>query len=170
MASRRLRNLILAPVCEASLILLAGLAAYAVHKPLFFASLGPTAYEITESPERKSAEPYNVIVGHLTGVVCGFLALAVTHAWYTPAVSTHSISILRVVAAVIAALLTVAGTLLLKATQPAALSTTLVIATGSMQQPQDAIWIMLAILLITAVGEPLRRWRLREQCRMKGMD
>jgi len=114
-------------------------------------------------PGRPSARPYNVVVGHLIGVLCGFAALAVTHAWSAPAVSTSSISILRVWAAAIAALLTVFGTLLARAQQPAALSTTLLIATGSMQHLKDGPIIMLAILLMTAIGEPLRRWRMRTE-------
>jgi len=50
-----------------------------------------------------------------------------------------------------------------RAQQPAALSTTLLIATGSMQRLQDGPIIMIAILLMTAVGEPLRRWRMRDE-------
>ena len=157
----RKRDLLIAPLCEAALILFAGLVAWCAHKPLFFASLGPTAFELIETPNRPSARPYNIIVGHLIGVLCGFSALAVTHAWSVPAVSTSSISLLRVGAAATAALLTVFGTLLARAQQPAALSTTLMIATGSMQRLEDGPMIMLAILLVTAVGEPLRRWRMR---------
>ncbi|MGI4756773.1 MAG: HPP family protein [Janthinobacterium lividum] len=157
------RELVVAPLCEAALILVAGVTAWLTHKPLFFASLGPTAFEMIESPERPSARPYNVILGHFIGVLSGFAALALTHAWASPAVSTSSISLVRVWAAVLAGLLTVFGTLLARAQQPAALSTSLMIATGSMQRLQDAPVIMAAILLITALGEPLRRWRLRNQ-------
>jgi hypothetical protein len=154
-------DLYLAPLCEGGLILAAGLVAYLTHQPFFFASLGPTAFELTETPERQSAKPYNVIVGHLVGVLAGFAALAMTHAWYAPAVSSHSISLLRVWAAVLATLLTVFGTLALRATQPAALSTTLLVASGTMQQMRDGPIIMVAILLLVAIGEPLRRWRER---------
>jgi len=159
----RRRDLIIAPLCEAVLILVAGLAAWFVHRPLFFASLGPTAFELIETPGRPSARPYNVLVGHLIGVLCGSAALAVTHGWSAPVVSTSSISLQRVWAAAIAALLTVFFTLLARAQQPAALSTTLLIATGSMQRLQDGPVIMAAILLMTAVGEPLRRWRMRDE-------
>jgi len=164
----RRRDLFIAPLCEAVLILVAGVAAWTLHKPLIFSSLGPTAFELIETPERRSARPYNVIVGHLIGVLCGFAALKLTHAWSVPAVSTSSISILRVWAAVLAALLTVLGTLLARAQQPAALSTTLLIATGSMQRLEDGVNIMLSILLVTAAGEPLRRWRMRSKERLNG--
>ena len=132
------RELVVAPLCEAALILVAGVAAWLTHKPLFFASLGPTAFEMIEAPERPSARPYNVILGHFIGVLSGFAALALTNAWTSPGVSTSSISLIRVWAAVLAVLLTVFGTLLARAQQPAALSTSLMIATGSMQRLQDA--------------------------------
>lgn len=157
------RDAVIAPLCEGALLLAAGVAALVTHQPLFFASLGPTAYELTEMPERKSARPYNVIVGHLIAVVSGFAALWVTRAWYVPAVSGSHISMERVWAAVMATLLTVLFTILLKATQPAALSTTLIVATGTMQRPVDGPIIMAGVLLVTALGEPVRRWRMRHR-------
>ena len=156
-------DLVIAPLCEAGLLLLAGGAAMLIHKPLFFASLGPTAYELAETPERKSAQPYSVIFGHLIEVVSGFAALYLTGAWRVPAVNTYDITWVRVWAAILAALLTVLGTTLFRATQPAALSTTLMIATGSMQRLQDAPVIMAAIILLTIAGEPLRRWRHKQR-------
>ncbi len=157
------KDLGVAPLCEAGLVLLAGLGALLLHKPLLFASLGPTAFELAEMPGQRSARPYNVLVGHLIGVLAGFAGLALTGAWHTPSITAGPVTMDRVAAATIAALLTVLGTLLARATQPAALSTTLVIATGTMQRPEDGFIIMAAIVLITVVGEPLRRWRLRQQ-------
>jgi hypothetical protein len=45
---------------------------WAIHMPLIFASLGPTAYEIVEKPNSKSARVYNVIVGHFVALGSGF--------------------------------------------------------------------------------------------------
>jgi cytochrome c biogenesis factor len=159
---RQKRDLMIAPMCEAALILIASVAAWVAHQPLIFASLGPTAYELIETPHRKSARPYNVIVGHLIAVVFGFVALIVTRAWWTPAVSDGSVRFPRVEAAVLSAALTVFVTLLLRATQPAAISTTLLISLGVMQQWRDGLTIMAAVLLMTLTGEPLRRWRCRQ--------
>jgi hypothetical protein len=155
---KRTAGLILASLCEAGLLLLAGSAAVLLHKPLFFASLGPTAYELTETPERESAKPYSVIVGHSIGVISGFLALVLTNAWTAPAITTSTISWIRVWATVIATLFTVAGTQLAKATQPAALATTLIVATGSMQSWQDGLSIITAVILLTVVGRPVGKW------------
>lgn len=155
------KELLIAPVGEAVLILVVSLAAWFAHQPLVFASLGPTAYELIETPHRKSSRPYNVIVGHAIAVAAGFGAVWLSGAFNVSAVSLNTVPLARVGAAVIAALLTVLVTLLARATQPAALSTTLLIALGMMRTWRAAVIILLGVLLITAVGEPLRRWRLR---------
>jgi hypothetical protein len=159
------RDLLIAPICEAALVLVAGLAGFALHKPLLFSSLGPTAYELIEQPERPSARPFNVFAGHLIGVLSGFAALFVTHAFKVPEVASGTVAIPRIGAAVTAAALTVLFTLLLKASQPAAVSTSLLIALGVLQQWQDGFVIMGAVALMLACGEPLRAWRMRDRAR-----
>lgn len=156
------KDLFIAPVLEAAFITIVSLAGWMSHNPLVFTSLGPTAYELIEKPQRPSARPYNIIVGHLIGVIAGFFALWLTHAWAAPSVSASGVPLPRVWAATVACMLTVFGTLLARAGQPAAISTTLLIALGTMQLPKDAVVIMAAVLLMTAVGEPVRRWRARD--------
>ena len=160
----KFEDLILAPVLEAALLVAAGLLAWAVHRPLLFASLGPTIFELVEQPHRQSAKPYNILLGHLIGVLAGFGALALTGAWHMQAVTgTSHVTPARVWAAGLAALLTVFVTTLLRATQPAAISTSLGVALGAMQQFHDGLVIMLSIALMVALGEPVRRWRLGRQ-------
>ena len=154
-------NLLIMPLCEAALILVVGVAAWLSGQPLLFASLGPTAYELVEAPERITARPYNIIIGHLIGVLSGFFALYVTHRFAAGSAVAGPFTLPRVLGAALAALLTVFGTLLLRATQPAAVSTSLLVELGSMAHLRDGVHIMIAILLITAIGEPLR-W-LREK-------
>ncbi|MES2221584.1 MAG: HPP family protein [Acidobacteriota bacterium] len=155
------KDLFLAPVLEAVLILIVAVVGWVTRTPFVFASLGPTAYEIVETSKRPSARPYNIIVGNLIAVLAGFAALWLTAAWAIPRVSSHGVPLERVWAATIAVLLTVLGTLLARAAQPAALSTTLLISLGIMQTARDGIIIMLSVILLTAVGEPLRRWRIK---------
>lgn len=159
----RRRDLVIAPLCEAALLFLAALIAWATHKPLIFASLGPTAYELVETPERKSARPYNVVVGHLVGVLAAFLALWAMDAWSTPGIGQGTIGWPRIGAVVLAAGITVVVTLLIKATQPAALSSTLLISLGNMQTWQDGFMIMGGVLIVLLAGEPVRKWRLRNK-------
>jgi CBS-domain-containing membrane protein len=156
------KDLFIAPLCEAALLSIVALAGWLTQKPFIFASLGPTAYELIETPERQTAQPYNVIVGHLIGVIAGFLGIYLTNAWNAPAVGSSTVSLQRMGASIIAAGLTVFLTLLLKASQPAAVSTTLLIALGVLQRGQDAFIIMGAVILIFIPGEALRKWRLRD--------
>lgn len=147
---------------ESGLLLAICAVAWAVHQPLIFASLGPTAYELVEQPQMRSARAYNVIVGHFVGLGSGFLALYLLNAWNAPKLSpSGSLSTERMWAVVIAAILTTIINLLLKSEQPAALATTLVVGLGSMQTWRDALAMIVAVVLIAIIGEPVRRARLR---------
>ncbi len=158
----RIPDLVWGPFWEAVLILIAGLTALWSGHPWLFASLGPTAYEMAEKPELRSARVYNIIVGHIVGMSCGFGAVALTRSWFVPSVSAHTfLTPARVCAAIIAVFSTVLLNVLLKSGQPAALATTLLIALGNMQTAASPLWIMTGVLIITAIGEPIRRVRLR---------
>ena len=136
--------------------------AWATKQPLIFASLGPTAYELVEQPQIRSARPYNIVVGHLVGLGAGFLAVYLLHAWAAPnVVATGLVTTTRLWAVVVAAVLTTLVTLILRASQPAALATTLLVSLGAMQTRRDAVAIILGVLIITAIGEPVRRFRLK---------
>lgn len=157
------KDLMIAPPGEAFLILIVGIAGWLAHQPLIFASLGPTAYELIEMPHRRSAQVYSVLAGHAVGVGAGFLALFATGAWWAHPVSAAGVPLARVWAGVLAAALTVFVNLLIKAGQPAAVSTTLLVSLGYLQRPLDAGIIMAAVVLMLLVGEPLRRVRLSHQ-------
>lgn len=157
------KDLIIAPLGEALLILIAALAGFAAHQPLVFTSLGPTAYELIETPHRRSAQISSVLGGHAIAIAAGYLAVFATGAWWVHPVSAEGVPLPRVWAAIMATALTVFFTRLVRVSQPAALSTTLLIALGSMQQPKDAGIIFAAVVLMLLLGEPLRRLRLRHQ-------
>lgn len=153
---------IVGSIGEALLVLIAAAIGWAAHAPLIFASLGPTAYELVEKPRDPSSRIYNIIVGHLVGLGAGFLSLYLLATWNTPSVmSAGTVVLPRVWTAVLAALLTTFGTLVLQARQPAALSTTLLISLGGMQTEKAAWSIVAGVLIITMAGEPIRRLRLR---------
>jgi CBS-domain-containing membrane protein len=151
------RDHLIAPLLEAWLIFLAAALAWLTHRPLLFASLGPTAFELIETPRRASARPWNVLGGHAVAVAAGFACVALTGAW-GPGMGGR-----RVLAVTLAAALTVWATLLLRVRQPAALSTALLVATGTMDRPVDAVYILLSVAGLVVVGEPLRRWRARTE-------
>lgn len=155
------KDLLIAPVLEAALILVLALAGWLSHTPMVFASLGPTAFEIIEAPERPSARPYNILAGTVIALLASFTALWLTKAWSAPAVSSLGVPLSRVWAGTLAAMLTVFGTLLIRATQPAALSTSLLVSLGVMQTMKDAAIILISITAIVVIGEPIRRLRMR---------
>jgi hypothetical protein len=158
----RRSDLLWATLGEGGLLLVPALLGWGLHQPLIFASLGPTAYELVEQPQIRSARAYNVVVGHMVGLGAGFLSVFVLNAWSEPNVlATGIVSSGRLGAAIIAVTLTTFFTLLLRAGQPAALATTLLVSLGSMQTKRDAVAIIAGILVVTALGEPIRRFRLK---------
>ena len=156
------KDIFWATLGEGGLLLAIAAIGWATGQPLIFASLGPTAYELVELPRMPSARIYNIIVGHLVGLGAGFFAIYLLNAWAAPnVISAGIVSTPRLWAAVIAATLTTVVTLILKASQPASLATTLLVSLGAMQTRRDAVAIIVGVLLITAIGEPIRRFRLR---------
>jgi hypothetical protein len=152
------KNLLYGSLGEGALILVMGAIAWAAHRPLIFASLGPTAYELVEKPLAPSARTYNIIAGHMAGLGAGMLSLWLLAAWNAPKFACPGfITSTRLWAAVLSVVITTAATLALNASQPASLSTTLLVSLGSMQTMRDAATIAIAVLLVAAVGEPLRR-------------
>ncbi|HEX4783563.1 MAG TPA: HPP family protein [Candidatus Sulfotelmatobacter sp.] len=152
------KNLLFASIGEGALILLVGAIALVVRRPLIFASLGPTAYEMVEQPLARSARTYNIIVGHMAGLGAGFLSLWLLGAWHAPKVASAGfITSSRLWAVVLAVVITTAITLALKASQPASLSTSMLVSLGSMQTGLDALAIAIAVVIMAVAGEPVRR-------------
>lgn len=159
---RKSADVFWATLGEGGLVLVLAAIGWASRQPLIFASLGPTAYELVEQPQLRSARAYNIVVGHLIGLGAGFVAIYLSNAWAAPnVISSGVVSTERLWAVAIAATITTLVTLMLKAGQPAALATTLLVSLGSMQTRRDALAIMAGVLIITAIGEPVRRFRLK---------
>jgi hypothetical protein len=151
-------HLLVTSCAEGALILVVAAIGWATRMPLIFASLGPTAYELVEKPSSPSARTYNIVAGHLLALGSGFLSLWLLNAWNAPKVASAGfVSAPRLWAAVVAVAITTAVTLIAKASQPASLSTALIVTLGSMQTRRDAVSIVIAVLILAAVGEPFRR-------------
>lgn len=158
----RKMELFLVPLTEAGLLLAIGGVGLALKLPLIFTSLGPTAYEQVEKPGYRSARPYNIIVGHVTALLCGFIALYFARGFNDPLpASAGYLTAARVLSSIIGCMLTALINLILYASQPAAFSTALLVTVGGYQSQRDAFTIVLAVVLLAAAGEPLRRQSLR---------
>lgn len=154
-----------APLTAGALILVIGVVGLVARTPLVFPSLGPTAFLQTETPDQPSARPYNSIVGHLVGLLAGFVGVGVFGATNAPSVlATHELAAPRVWASALAVVLTLLGGLVLRASHPPAAATTLLASLGGFPPSvRSVVTVMSGVLLVTLLGEVLRRIRLRQK-------
>ncbi len=150
-----------APLAAGFLVLVVGAIGLLVGRPWLLPSLGPTAVLAGEMPAHPATRPWNTIVGHLGGLLAGFVAVLITGAASQPAVlASHVLTPQRVIAAVLAIALTVLVGTLLDASHPPAAATTLLVALGSIATLEDALNLMLGVLVITAAAILVRDARL----------
>jgi hypothetical protein len=99
----------------------------------------------------------------LISLSAGFLCdLSFLNTWTAPnALAAGLVSTQRLWATTVAATLTTFLTLILRAGQPAALATNLLVSLGAMQSLNAAIAMIAGVLINTAIGEPIRRFRLK---------
>ncbi len=158
-------NALWAPFAVGLLTLVPGVIGLATGRLLLFPSLGPTALLQVYSPEQPSSRFYNVVVGHLGGLLCGYAVVFLFGIAYAPSVfELHQLSTARLGAAVVAVMLATWLEWLLRAKHAPAASTTLLVALGSFKPTlPDTAAVVLGVLSIAATGEMLRRLRLRSQ-------
>jgi CBS-domain-containing membrane protein len=138
-----------------------GIIGVLTGRPLLFPSLGPTAYLQAENPGNPAARFYNTVVGHMAGLVSGFFAVALFNAWNSPTIfKDHVLSPDRAAASALALGLTLLFGLLLKASHPPAGATTLLVSLGGFKTLEDAIMVVIGVLIVAVAGELARRMRL----------
>jgi hypothetical protein len=126
------------PIASGLLIAAVGAIGLLVGRPWLLPSLGPTAVLAGEMPAHPVSRPWNTIVGHVGGMLAGFVGVWVTGSMSQPVVLVdHVLTAPRVLAAIVAILLTVLVGALLRASHPPAAATTLLVALGSIS---TAIW------------------------------
>jgi HPP family len=153
-----------APFASGSVILAAGLLGIAFRQPWLFASLGPTAFQVTEYPELRASKIYHVFAGHFLALGMGFAAVAIMGAWNAPPVmSTHHLVWMRVWTCVLAVTLTSMVMTAVGASHPPAAATALLVALGSIQTAKGAETIVVGVLIVGLLGELLRFERLRQK-------
>jgi hypothetical protein len=158
----KLKQIAWQAIGEAVLLGVLAILGWIARAPLVFASVATTGYQQIAKPQEPSSRPYAVVVGHLIGLGSGFLALAIFGAWSAPKIMQSGfVAPPRIGAILVAALLTAALTVVVKAQQPASTATALLVASGAMQTGRDAIAIVVGVILLTLLGEPMRRARLR---------
>jgi hypothetical protein len=152
------------PIVAGALLLGVGAVGLLVGKPWLLPSLGPTAVLLAVSAAHPSARPWNIFVGHLGGLVAGFVAVFLLGAQDAPVVLTDGQLVpARVLAAAIAVALTVLIGDLLRAPHPPAAATALLVALGSIATLDKALWIVAGAALIAILGEGVRLVRLERR-------
>jgi hypothetical protein len=161
----KLPDTVWAPLVTGTLILIVGIIGLIAGQPWLFPALGPTAFIQAERPDLKSSRFYNVVVGHLCGMVAGILAVLLLGAATAPGLlaSSNGLPPVRMWAAVVAMMLTMLTCLLLKANHPPAAATTLMFALGGFSfGRQDITTVVVSVLILAIAGEILRRVRLSQ--------
>ena len=126
------------------------------REPFVFPSLGPTAFLLFYGARTPAASPRNTIIGHLVGVVSGYLALVVMGLRDTPA-NLDDVTWPRVGAAAISLCLTAGAMVLLRTPHPPAGATTLIISLGVLHTlPQMGI-VMAGVVVLTAQAFAVNR-------------
>lgn len=117
--------------------------------PFVFPSLGPTAFLFFYTPRAPTASPRNTLIGHLIGVLAGYLSLQIFGlADHGPALTT-GVTVSRALAAGLSLGLTAGVMVILRAPHPPAGATTLIVSLGILREPSDLAVLMLAVVLLT---------------------
>jgi hypothetical protein len=153
---------VVAAALSALVIAVIGGLGLAAGVPWLLPSLGPTIALQSASPDLPASRLRSVLVGHAVGLVSGFVAVYVTGAYADPAVTGGAaLTAARVAAAVLAIALSMSGDALTGAQHPPAQATTLLVALGAVAPTlQGALTVAAGVVLVAALGEAVRRWRV----------
>ncbi|MBW3576542.1 MAG: HPP family protein [Actinobacteria bacterium] len=138
-------------------IAIVSVAAAVVNESLVFPSLGPTAYLLSYAPTDVTTTPRNIIVGHLLGVVAGYLALVVFGLLDAPSAFEADVTASRAAAAALSLGLTAAFMTWLDAAHPPAGATTLIVSLGILTTPHQVTALMIAVVFLAYQGIAINR-------------
>lgn len=158
----RIPDLVWAPTVAGLILLCVGLLSLLTGQPWLFASLGPTAVMVAETPEQPGARFYNIVVGHSIGLAVGMMVVILLHAIGIPYATTPGrVLLAEVLAAFLSVSLTLFFGLLARGTHPPAAATTLLMALGIFHPDfHDAFAIIVGVLIVAVLGEFFRRIRV----------
>jgi hypothetical protein len=150
------------PLAVALMTLAVGVpAVLAGFQPWLIPSLGPTAFLQVAMPAQPSSRLYNVVVGHVGGLIAGFVGVWLFNAWNDPVVlQDHQLTVGRLGAATVAMALSMGLGILMRASHPPAAATVLIVALGSMKDQNAVIAFLIGLAIVAVVGEVVRRVRL----------
>ena len=149
------------PLASAFLILVTGVVALLAGRPWLLPSLGPSAVLAGEMPAHPVTRTWNMTVGHVGGLIAGFVGVLLAGAMNDPIVLVdHVLTPGRVLASVIAIALTVLAGAVLRASHPTAAATTLLVSLGSLRTATDAANLLVGVLVLAILAALVREVRM----------
>jgi len=130
--------------------------AMATNEPFAFPSLGPTAFLLFYQPLAPNAAPRSCFIGHLIGVLAGYLSLVVFGLTDAPP-DLAAFTAARVGALALSLALTLSLMAWLDIPHAPAGATTLIVSIGILRTPAQLGVLMLAVVLLTAQGYVINR-------------
>jgi len=129
-------------------MLLSGGLAWAFDEPLLFPSLGATAFLLFETPMAEVSSPRNTIIGHYVGGAVAFFWLFVFGLLDQPTALEAGFSEARWLAVALSLSFTGLLLRLLRAAHPPAGATTVIVALGLLDTPEQMAVLALGVLLV----------------------
>lgn len=125
-------------------------AAWLTKLPLLFPPLGPSAFILFYTPMSVQASPRSVFLSHSIALASGFAALGLLHLFYPEAglFSGTEIGLPRIFATALAMALVSVGMILARCAHPPAAATALIVATGFLNEPVQALGLLGAVFLL----------------------
>jgi len=147
-------------------IALSGAAAWAFDEPLLFPSLGATAFLFFETPMAEIASPRNAVIGHGVAIAAAMFALFVFGLLDAPSVYEAGVEPARIGGVALAVATTGGALRLLRSAHPPAGATTIIVASGLLDEPRQLLAVAVGVLILTAashglnrvMGVPVPRW------------
>jgi CBS domain-containing membrane protein len=133
------------------------LLAHGLHSPLVFPSLGPTAFLLFHRPLAPAASPRNALVGHLIGILAGWLSLTVTGLTHAPPILDTGVTWPHVASAALSIGLTSGLMILFDIPNPPAGATTLIVSLGLIHEPSRYPLLMAGVLGLVVQGFVINR-------------
>jgi hypothetical protein len=152
------------PLASGALVLVAGAMTLATGAPWLFAALGPTAVLMAANPGHRTTRFHTVVLGHLTALLCGWVAVLLMGASGAPTFfGGHTVSVARIWASAAAIAVTTLIQPSLKAYHPPAAATALLVTLGAYGPTWKNLGSMMGgVLVVALVGEWMQRVRLAE--------
>ncbi|MFL5755152.1 MAG: HPP family protein [Chloroflexota bacterium] len=152
------------PLASGFVILVVAAVSLLVGRPFLFPSLGPTAALVASEPAQPSSRGWNILVGHLGGLIAAVVGLLVFGAFGAPTLFADKVlDPGRAGASVLAIALTVLVGILARASHPPAAATVLLVTLGGIRTFEDGLNLVIGVVIVTALGELVRRIRLERR-------